>query len=136
MSNQQQFINECNILRKLDHPNIVNIIEIWEWNKLFFIVTDYYQGGELSDILKQRGYLEEFEVFKFMNQMVSVLMYLEDNQISHRDIKLQNFLLKEKMDLSNIKLIDFGLSKDLTYDNLVKNISGTPFYVAPEILNQ
>lgn len=52
MSNQQQFINECNILRKLDHPNIVNIIEIWEWNKLFFIVTDYYQGGELSDILK------------------------------------------------------------------------------------
>ena len=83
-------------MRKLDHPNIVNIIEIWEWNKLFFIVTDYYQGGELSDILKQRGYLEEFEVFKFMNQMVSVLTYLEDNQISHRDIKLQNFLLKEK----------------------------------------
>ena len=71
-------MNECNILRKLDHPNIVNIIEIWEWQKLFFIVTDYYQGGELSDILKARGYLEEFEVFKFMNQMVSVLMYLED----------------------------------------------------------
>jgi serine/threonine protein kinase len=44
-------------------------------------------------------------------------------------------LLKEKNDLSNIKLIDFGLSKDLTYDNLVSNISGTPFYVAPEILN-
>ena len=120
----------------MDHPNIVNIIEIWEWNKLFFIVTDYYQGGELSDILKARGYLEEFEVFKFMNQMVSVLMYLEDNQISHRDIKLQNFLLKDKNDLLNIKLIDFGLSKDLTYDNLVKNISGTPFYVAPEILTQ
>lgn len=120
----------------MDHPNIVNIIEIWEWNKLFFIVTDYYPGGELSDILKARGYLEEFEVFKFMNQMVSVLMYLEENQISHRDIKLQNFLLKETNDLSNIKLIDFGLSKDLTYDNLVKNISGTPFYVAPEILNQ
>ena len=51
----------------MDHPNIVNIIEIWEWNKLFFIVTDYYDGGELSDILKKRGYLEEFEVFKFMN---------------------------------------------------------------------
>tara|TARA_B110000503_G_C6942475_1_gene327536 strand:- start:412 stop:711 length:300 start_codon:yes stop_codon:yes gene_type:complete len=49
---QDEFINECNILRKLDHPNIVNIIEIWEWNKLFFIVTDYYAGGELSEILK------------------------------------------------------------------------------------
>ena len=61
-------------------------------------------------------------------------MYLEDQSISHRDIKLQNFLLKEKDDLSNIKLIDFGLSKDLTYNNLVRNISGTPFYVAPEIL--
>ena len=59
-------MNECNILRKLDHPNIVNIIEIWEWNKLFFIVTDYYAGGELNDFVSKRGYLEEFEVFKFM----------------------------------------------------------------------
>ena len=40
------------------------------------------------------------------------------------------------MDLSNIKLIDFGLSKDLSYDNLVKNVSGTPFYVAPEVLQK
>ena len=67
MSDTESFVNECNILRKLDHPNIVNITEIWEWNKLFFIVTDFYEGGELSDILKQRGFLEEFEVFKFMN---------------------------------------------------------------------
>jgi len=66
-------VNECNILRKLDHPNIVNILEIWEWNKLFFIVTDYYAGGELSEYLAKKGHLEEFEVFKFMNQMVGVL---------------------------------------------------------------
>ena len=57
----------------MDHPNIVNILEIWEWNKLFFIVTDYYAGGELSEYLAKKGHLEEFEVFKFMNQMVGVL---------------------------------------------------------------
>jgi len=66
--------------------------------------------------------------------MVSVLIYLEANKISHRDIKLDNFLLKEKGDISHIKLIDFGLSKDLSYDTLVKNATGTPFYIAPEVL--
>jgi len=64
LNNHKQFINECNIMIKLDHPNIVNIIEIWEWDKLLFLVMDFYEGGELFDYLHKRGYFEEFEVFK------------------------------------------------------------------------
>ena len=110
LTNHKQFINECNIMIKLDHPNIANIFEIWEWDNLLFLVMDFYEGGELYEYLKRRGYLEEFEVFKVMKQMVSVLIYLQENNISHKDLKLENFLLKEKDDLSNIKVADFGLS--------------------------
>ena len=119
---------------KLDHPNIVNIIEIWEWDKLLFLVMDFYEGGELFDYLKSRGYFEEFEVFKVIKQMASILVYMEENQIQHKDLKLENFLLKDKEDLSNIKVVDFGLSKDLSHSNVIQNASGTPFYVAPETL--
>lgn len=119
---------------KLDHPNIVNIIEIWEWDKLLFLVMDFYEGGELFDYLKKRGYFEEFEVFKVVKQMASILIYMEENKISHKDLKLENFLLKDKDDLSNIKVADFGLSKDLSLQEIPQNASGTPFYVAPETL--
>lgn len=119
---------------KLDHPNIINIIEIWEWDKLLFLVMEFCEGGELFDYLKTRGCFEEFEVFKVMKQMTSILIYMQDNQISHKDLKLENFLLKDKEDLSNIKVVDFGLSKDLSNSNIIQNASGTPFYVAPETL--
>jgi calcium-dependent protein kinase len=134
LNNHKQFINECNIMIKLDHPNIVNIIEIWEWDKLLFLVMDFYEGGELFDYLKSREYFEEFEVFKVIKQMASILVYMEENQIQHKDLKLENFLLKDKEDLSNIKVVDFGLSKDLSHSNVIQNASGTPFYVAPETL--
>jgi calcium-dependent protein kinase len=76
---------------------------------------DFYEGGELFEYLKKRGYFEEFEAFKVMKQMTSILIYMEENQISHKDLKLENFLLKDKDDLSNIKVVDFGLSKDLSH---------------------
>ena len=47
MRNLSLFVSEVNLLSKLDHPNIVKIKEIWEWDKLFFMVTDYFEGGEL-----------------------------------------------------------------------------------------
>jgi calcium-dependent protein kinase len=66
--------------------------------------------------------------------MIGVLTYLNENNIIHRDIKLENFLLTDKDDISSIKLIDFGLSKDMTYNTLTKTNVGTPFYVAPEVV--
>jgi serine/threonine protein kinase len=100
-------------MKKMDHPNIVKLLETWEWEKLYFLVMDYYEGGDLFEYLQQRGYFEEFEVFKVMSQMVSTLIFMEENSIQHKDLKLENFLLKDKEDLSNIKVVDFGLSSDM-----------------------
>lgn len=72
-----------------------------------------------------------------ITQCLSALNYLGDNNICHRDIKLENIMLQRNNNLSNIKLIDFGLSRDIGANSTVKSLcSGTPFYIAPEVINQ
>ena len=57
----KNFKKEYGILSKVDHPNIINVHEIWEWDKMLFIVTDYCSGGELFDYVLNRNYLTETE---------------------------------------------------------------------------
>lgn len=125
------------MLSKLDHPNILNIREIWEWEKMLFIVTDFCQGGDLFSYMLERNQLAEHEVSILLTQCLSALNYLSENNICHRDIKLENIMLQRSNDLSNIKIIDFGLSRDIGANSTVKSLcSGTPFYIAPEVINR
>jgi len=80
---------------------------------MLFIVTDYCYGGELFDSVLERNALSEKETHVVMLQCLNALNYLSDNKICHRDIKLENLMLQNKGDLSNLKFIDFGLSKDI-----------------------
>jgi serine/threonine protein kinase len=73
---------------RLDHPNIAKIIELWQWDKLLFIVMDFYEGGELTALLENKGFFEEFEAFKIVKQITSILIYLEDKKVAHRDLCL------------------------------------------------
>lgn len=73
----------------------------------------------------QRKTLSEKEGAMIMKQSFSALKYLHENKISHRDIKPENFLLKHKEDISNIKLIDFGLSKDYSETKVMQTPSGS-----------
>ena len=103
---------------------------------MLFIVTDYCYGGELFDCVLERNALTENETYTVMKQCLNALNYLSDNQICHRDIKLENLMLQNRGDLSNLKLIDFGLSKDIQQKGLIKSLcSGSPFYIAPEVIN-
>ena len=80
---------------------------------MLFIVTDYCYGGELFEYVLERNALSESETHVVMKQCLSALSYLNNNQICHRDIKLENLMLQNANDISNLKLIDFGLSKDI-----------------------
>ena len=71
-----------------------------------------------------------------MKQVVSVLIYLKNNHIEHLDMKLENFLLKTKGDISEIKLIDFGFPYDLSYENITKDLEKSPFFNAPEVFDR
>ena len=74
----RQFINEVDVIMRLDHPNITKIIDMWQWDKLIFLVIEFHEGGQLGACLAKRGYFEEYEVYKLMQQMTSVLIYLKD----------------------------------------------------------
>jgi calcium-dependent protein kinase len=69
-----------------------------------------------------------------MKQIFSAIQYMHKYNICHRDLKPENFLLKQKGDVTSIKLIDFGLSKKLGKTEVLNKVYGTPFYIAPEIL--
>jgi calcium-dependent protein kinase len=101
-------------LKNLDHPNIIKLHEIWEWQSICFLVTEYCQGGELFYYILKKKSLSEAEAVEIQKQAFSAIKSLHSNSISHRDIKPENFMLKHADDHSNIKLIDFGLSKDYT----------------------
>jgi len=68
-----------------------------------------------------------------MRQLFSALKYLHESKISHRDIKPENFMLAFKDDIKMIKLIDFGLSKDYSCEEVMATPSGSPYYIAPEV---
>ena len=69
-----------------------------------------------------------------MKQIFSAIQYMHEHNICHRDLKPENFLLRLNGDLTSIKLIDFGLSRKLGESEVLNDVHGTPFYIAPEIL--
>lgn len=120
----------------LDHPNIIKLHEIWEWNDVCFLVLEYCSGGELFHFIIERKHLCEREAALIMHQLLSALVYLHGQNISHRDIKPENFMLARKNDPTCVKMIDFGLSKDFSGQETMKTMSGSPYYIAPEVFLQ
>lgn len=134
---------EIEILGKLDHPNIVKLIEIFESpgkgkERLVYMVTELVTGGELFDRIVERGQFGEREARDVVRTMVEAIMYMHSHNVVHRDLKPENILLADGKDLV-IKIADFGLAK--IYDpnmevaeQRLQTMCGTPCYVAPEIL--
>lgn len=87
----------------------------------------------MSELLKRRKRLTELEVQCYLLQIIGAMKYLQKNRVIHRDLKLGNLFLSEKME---VKLGDFGLASKLSFDGERRQtICGTPNYIAPEILS-
>lgn len=132
---QELMINEVNILKNLDHPNIVQIYEYFEDATYFFIVTELVQGGQLFDEVTRRGKFNERDAATVIKQLLSAVSYCHKNNICHRDIKPENVLLDVDKQFDQIKIVDFGSAKTLTNERM-KELHGTCYYVAPEVLTQ
>ena len=86
-------INEVNILSKLSHPNIMQIYEIFDDNTNIYIVSEYCKGGELFEIISNKGSFSEKDACIIMKQLMSAICYSHQNKIVHRDLKPENILM-------------------------------------------
>jgi len=128
-------VNEIKALRKVNHPNIVKLHEIYENGEEICLVMEHVSGERLFDVLVKNRGLSEFETAIIMKQLFSVLSHLQYKDLIHRDFKPENILFTKKdQEGLRIKLIDFGLATVHSKRDGVKK-GGTAGYVAPEILN-
>ena len=101
---------EIKILAKLDHPNICKYYETYESPKSFYIIMEYCGGGDLFDRITQRdGEMTELSAAEIMKKLFQAINHCHSKNVAHRDLKPENIMYSE--DGSDIKIIDFGLSK-------------------------
>jgi calcium-dependent protein kinase len=129
-------LNEINILKGVDHPNIVKIYEYFEDAKRFYIVTQHIEGGELFDSIIKFGTFSEHDAAVLTRQMLSVISYCHNKNIVHRDLKPENIMLESEKSYEDIKIIDFGTAQVFDPSKHLKEQIGTPYYIAPEVLNK
>lgn len=124
---------EIEILRGLKHENIILLLDSFETQHEFCVVTELAQG-ELFEILEDDKSLPEAEVRRIAQQLVQSLNYLHSNRIIHRDMKPQNILISAN---GIIKLCDFGFARAMSSNTIVlTSIKGTPLYMAPELVQE
>ena len=132
---QAKLRNEIDILRGLDHPNIVKMYEYFEDDKRLYVVMEKCEGGELYDQLLSVNSFSELQAANLVKQLLLAISYLHEKNIVHRDIKPENILFEEKNQLASIKLIDFGIAIRLSPGAREKEAVGSVFYIAPEVLD-
>ena len=133
---QKNLIREVNILSNLVHPNIMQIFEYYEDETFFYIITEYCAGGELFDAILEKGSFKEQEASFIMKQLLSAISYIHSNNIVHRDLKPENILLDTDEGKNIIKIIDWGTARYYDKNKKMNRISGTPYYIAPEVLKE
>ena len=129
---------EIEILRKISHPNITNIFEIFADSKKYYVIMEFLEGGELFEAITSIGSFTEASACKVMKQILSAVYYLHSNRIVHRDLKPENIMLTQKPKNGNyqIKLIDFGTAKIFKPGKKMNKFIGTSYYIAPEVLKE
>ncbi|XP_028814243.1 death-associated protein kinase 2 isoform X2 [Denticeps clupeoides] len=133
---REEIEREVDILRDLQHPNIISLHDVYENRTDVILILELVSGGELFDFLAQKESLSEEEATEFIKQILDGVQYLHSKKIAHFDLKPENImLLDSNVLLPKIKLIDFGLAHKIDDDVEFKNIFGTPEFVAPEIVN-
>ena len=135
-SNTKQIINEINILKQLDHPNVLKVLEFHLTKDKFYIITDYCPEGELFDELDKKSKFTEEETSFIIYQILQAVRYCHKMQVLHRDIKPENIMImgREPNGLLHVKLIDFGTAKIFDVGNKQKALVGSSYYIAPEVI--
>jgi calcium-dependent protein kinase len=127
-----EFVNEINILRELDHPNIIQLFEVFKKRRKMWIIMELCTGGDLSNRMNA---MTEIHVAIVLKQIMQAISYMHNRNVCHRDIKLENILYADSSPDAPVMLIDFGLSNKFTKDTKMNKACGTIYTIAPEIMS-
>ncbi|KAG0326454.1 Meiosis-specific serine/threonine-protein kinase mek1 [Podila horticola] len=124
---------EVAILRSVNHPNIVPIVDVIKTRKFVYIFLQMLAGGDLFDYVVKAGPLPDMEAKFVAYQVLQALKYLHERNISHRDLKPENLLLTSSGKFPRIMLADFGMAREQMRNRLMSTMCGTFAYMAPEV---
>lgn len=118
-------------------PHVINLHEVYENSNEIILVLEYAAGGEIFNLClpELAEMVSESDIIRLIKQILEGVYYLHQNNIVHLDLKPQNILLSSIYPLGDIKIVDFGMSRKLGNACELREIMGTPEYLAPEILN-
>ncbi|XP_050019275.1 serine/threonine-protein kinase 33 [Alexandromys fortis] len=135
---------EVNILKSVKHKHIIHLEQVFETPKQMYLVMELCEDGELKEVLDAKGHFSENETRLIIQSLASAIAYLHNKDIVHRDLKLENIMVKSsflddnnEMNL-NIKVTDFGLAvrkHGSRSEGMMQTTCGTPIYMAPEVIN-
>ncbi|KAE9548947.1 hypothetical protein FO519_007853 [Halicephalobus sp. NKZ332] len=132
---EESLENEIKVLRKLRHPNIVQLYDTYDEKAYVYLVMELVTGGELFDRIVAKGSYTERDASNLIRQVLEAVAFMHKNGVVHRDLKPENLLYYNQDEDSKIMISDFGLSKT-EESGIMATACGTPGYVAPEVLQQ
>ncbi|XP_018419382.1 PREDICTED: serine/threonine-protein kinase 17A-like [Nanorana parkeri] len=135
---RSDIINEIAVLEMARFSTyVVDLHEVYETNSEIILVMEYAAGGEIFNqcVADQDEAFTEKDVIRLISQILQGVLYLHRNNVVHLDLKPQNILLTSSNPLGDIRIVDFGLSRQVDSIKEVREILGTPEYVAPEVLS-
>jgi calcium-dependent protein kinase len=137
-SDEKEILNEIEILKKLDHPKILKIVDFYSTLKKYYIITEYCPEGELFNEIIKLGKFDEGHSAFIINQILKAVTYLHKMNVIHRDLKPENIMItnREKNGCLQVKLIDFGTAKIYEKGHSESKYVGSSYYMAPEIIKR
>ena len=136
---EEALINEINVVKSLDHPNIMKVYEFFNKDNSLYIISELLSGGELLDKINENNKLSEDVSAFLMKQIFSAVDFCHQKGIIHRDLKPENILIESEEEANKefftVKIIDFGTSGKLKNGEMFNLNVGTPLYISPEVLN-
>jgi serine/threonine protein kinase len=133
---EEQLKREIAVMKKLSHPNVVQLREVMQTANHIYLVLELVSGGELFDKIVAAKRFDEPKARRYFHQLIMGIQFCHRQGIAHRDLKPENLLLDQH---DNLKIMDFGLSNLQRADGqgtLLQTVCGTPNYVAPEVLKE